>query len=500
MSKTAKCVSAWQSYAGLGALILMTAASAAPSNYGTTNFPVTGTAAAQEHFIPGLLMLHNFEYDDAREVFLEVQKRDPDLVMAYWGEALTYEHPLWREQDLDHARAALAKIAPTPAERVAKAATPREKAYIDSVNILFGKGTDEQRDYRYSAALKNIMETYPEDFDAAALYALSILATSHDGREFAKYMEAAAVTEAILDKAPRHPGALHYNIHCYDDPVHSPLGLRAANVYSEVAPSAVHALHMPAHIYFALGQFDRANELNARSYQAAEDRLLRKQIPIDRGAYHSLTWLMYGLTQGGNSAAALARLSKVAKQVQTVGDLPSRNAFATARAGYIIDTGDWDSPLADVVIDDVGLYANSLAADQYFQGVYAIKHGRTAKAEAILNNFIPVTDSGSRNARSVAPVLLRQMLEAQIAIAGGEKDRGLGLLLQAADREDQLSPRVGPPIPVQPAAELIADELLASGDIVGAQAYYERTLQRAVGRLRSIAGLQKATALAAAGD
>ena len=92
------------------------------------------------------------------------------------------------------------------------------------------------------------------------------------------------------------------------------------------------------------------------------------------------------------------------------------------------------------------------------------------------------------------------MLEAQIAIANGERDRGMGILLQVADREDQLSPRVGPPIPVQPAAELIADELLANGDIVGAQAHYERTLKRAVGRLRSIKGLSKATALASAGD
>ena len=290
----------------LGSLLLMATAAAAPSNYGTTNFPVTGKPEAQQLFVRGLLMLHNFEYDDAREVFLDVQKLDRDMVMAYWGEALTYEHPLWNEQDLASATAALAKIAPTAKARVARAATAREKAYIDSVNILFGEGSDEQRDYRYSAALKNIMETYPEDLDAAAFYALSILTTSHDGRDFAKYMQAAAVTEQILDSSPRHPGALHYNIHSYDDPVHSPLGVRAANIYSEVAPSAVHALHMPAHIYFALGQFDRANKLNARSYAAAETRLARKQIPIDRSAYHSLTWLIYGLTQNGNKQEALA--------------------------------------------------------------------------------------------------------------------------------------------------------------------------------------------------
>ena len=189
--------------------------------------------------------------------------------MAYWGEALTHEHPLWNQQDLAAARAVLNQLGPDDEARVRRAQTDREKAYIRSVNILFGKGDARERDYAYSAALKAISETWPSDVDARALYALSVLTTSHNGRDFYKYIQAGAVTEELMDRAPRHPGALHYNIHSYDDPVHAPLGRRAADIYSGVAPAAVHALHMPSHIYFALGDYPRASDLNARSFQAA---------------------------------------------------------------------------------------------------------------------------------------------------------------------------------------------------------------------------------------
>ena len=101
-----------------------------------------------------------------------------------------------------------------------------------------------------------------------------------------------------MDKAPGHPGAVHYNIHSYDDPVHAPLGRRAADVYSGIAPAAVHALHMPSHIYFALGDYDRAGDLNARSFQAALERIKEKNIPYNGQAYHSLSWLLYSHLQG----------------------------------------------------------------------------------------------------------------------------------------------------------------------------------------------------------
>ena len=156
--------------------------------YGSTDFPASGDPEAHALFIRGLVMLHNFEYEDARDVFRQVRSMDPDFVMAYWGEALTHEHPLWDQQNLAAARVVLNQLAPSADARVEKAQTVREKAYIRSVNILFGEGDAKARDYAYSAALKAISETWPEDIDAGALYALSVLTVSHDGRDFYKFM------------------------------------------------------------------------------------------------------------------------------------------------------------------------------------------------------------------------------------------------------------------------------------------------------------------------
>ena len=108
--------------------------------YGSTDFPASGDPKAHALFIRGLVMLHNFEYEDAREVFREVRSTDPDFVMAYWGEALTHEHPLWDQQNLAAARAVLNQLAPSAEARVEKAQAEREKAYIRSVDILFGEG------------------------------------------------------------------------------------------------------------------------------------------------------------------------------------------------------------------------------------------------------------------------------------------------------------------------------------------------------------------------
>src|SRR5271167_3712490 len=142
---------------------------------GITHFANSGAPRAQADFMRGLLLLHSFEYDAARRAFQTAQRSDPDFAMAYWGEALTYNQTLWGEQDLDAARAALAKLGATPEERAAKAGTARERGYLASVEQLYGGGDKTLRDANYSAALGTLARRYPEDLDARALYALSIL-------------------------------------------------------------------------------------------------------------------------------------------------------------------------------------------------------------------------------------------------------------------------------------------------------------------------------------
>ena len=196
---------------------------------GTIEFPTSGSAAAQPPFIKGVLLMHSFEYDDAKEAFLEAQKADPGFAMAYWGEAMTYNHAVWQQTAPDLAKAALARLAPTPEARLAKAPTAKEKEWVASLDALYGPGDKLARDLAYAEAMRRMYEKYPGDNEVASFYALALLGTSHGGRDFSIYMKAAAIVEQVYSKNPHHPGAAHYLIHSYDDPIHAPLGRRYAD-------------------------------------------------------------------------------------------------------------------------------------------------------------------------------------------------------------------------------------------------------------------------------
>ena len=110
------------------------------------------------------------------------------------------------------------------------------------------------------------------------MYALAILGTCEGKRDYPTYMKAAAIAEEVFAKNPLHPGAVHYLIHSYDDPVHAPLGMRAARVYAKIAPAAGHALHMPSHIFFASGMWEEAAASNEAAWKASLDRADRKKL------------------------------------------------------------------------------------------------------------------------------------------------------------------------------------------------------------------------------
>jgi len=141
--------------------------SAQAPRLGRVDFPTSGAPAAQAPFIRGVLLLHSFEYDDAAQAFREAQQLDPGFALAYWGEAMTYNHPLWNEQNLNAARAVLQRLGPTADARRAKAPTPRERAYLGAVEILFGDGAKARRDTAYARAMERVTVRYPADREAS---------------------------------------------------------------------------------------------------------------------------------------------------------------------------------------------------------------------------------------------------------------------------------------------------------------------------------------------
>src|SRR5690606_23317524 len=173
---------------------------------------------AQPYFKKGLLYLHSFEYEDAAEEFQQARKIDPGFVMAYWGEAMTNNHTLWREQDYDQGNRILQALASEPAERISLAKTELEKDLIMGVNILYGKGNKSERDSSYAAYMKTLYNKYPGNNEIASFYSLSLIGWGLTGRQTPVLEQAAEIAKEVLERNPKHPGALHYLIHAFDDP------------------------------------------------------------------------------------------------------------------------------------------------------------------------------------------------------------------------------------------------------------------------------------------
>jgi tetratricopeptide (TPR) repeat protein len=473
---------------------------------GDITFPNSGAPAAQPAFLRGVLLLHSFEFEDAADAFREARRIDPGFALAYWGEAMTFNHPLWREQDRDAAIAALKRLAPTSEARLAKAPTERERGWLRAVDRLYGEGDKVERDRAYSEAMGELAQRFPGDLEARAFHALSILGTAQGIRDFAISMRAAAIAEEVFAANPRHPGAVHYLIHSYDDPVHAPLGLRAAGVYATIAPAASHAQHMISHIYVALGDWGRSIDANVKAVEVSAERRDRKGLGVDSLNYHALHWLEYSYLQLGKFDEARARLDEMTKAA-----LESRSPralwhHAQMRATWIVETRGREAP--DAITPDKTQVA-AAAADLFATGYAAFLRGRldeaakaaeqiglrhdtaAASGHVCAQGSNAVTDT-SKNDLIVAEVMQRSLL-ALVAHGRGDNPAALRLLDEATAAEERMALDYGPPAIVKPSHEIYGEMLLAIGRPSEARARFEKALQRAPRRRLSLAGLAAAT-------
>jgi len=527
-------------------LVLSLSASVRSQELGSIDFPTSGSPAAQPLFIKGVLLMHSFEYDDAREAFVEAQKADPAFAMAYWGEAMTFNHPVWQRTSPDLAKAALGKLAATADARRAKAPTEKEKDWVSAVERLYGPGEKLARDLAYADAMKRMAQKYPNDDEVKSFYALALLGTSHGGRDFAIYMRAAAVVEQVYAKNPQHPGAAHYLIHAYDDPIHAPLGLRYADAYSRIAASASHALHMPSHIYVAMGLWDESASINERSVRAADVRRDAKQLDVDQRGFHALLWLVYSYTQQGRYEDARGVLAQMEAAAKESGSVRTRTHLALARAAWLIETRKWGEAKAPVASKDLPkdaaiaeLFAIGLAAARTGNrtGISgAMQHMAALMEEAPVNGapvrspsaparpgVSPVTRGPvavpAPGVRPVAPQLpqpaqaprgavgmpmggtggdprgaqvMAQQLEAVLLFVEGRREEALVLARQAAVVEASLPFEFGPPVPVKPVNEQVGEMLMDLRRPKEAMEAFELSLKRTPRRTLSLLGLARA--------
>lgn len=481
------------------------------ADLGSIDFPTSGPPSAHEHFVRGVLYLHSFEYEDARQAFRLAQAAAPDFAMAYWGEAMTFNHPIWLEEDVASARAALERLAPTAEARAAKTPTARERAYLEAVEILFGEGDKRHRDDAYARAMADLAARFPDDLEAASFEALALLGTCHEGRDTAVYMQAAAIAGHVFVLSPRHPGAAHYLIHATDDPVHAPLGLRAARAYAGIAPAAGHALHMPSHIFLALGLWDEVAASNESSWQAVAARVDHDGGAVEAHNYHALLWWHYALLQQGKVAAADKLLARMAADHEASGSERTATHLALMRAAHAVDAGTSHLPPAPESAE-VSLAAG--ASLDFVRGLVGLEAGQTdeaAGAAAAIRTRIEDALGGDRAAyhdgfaavggvRTAAAEVMALELDALIAEARGKAESAVTLAEAAVAREAETPFGFGPPVPAKPATELLGEILLRQGRTEEALAHLGEALRRTPRRAKVLVAHARAAQGVAAAE
>jgi len=464
---------------------------------GTVHFPVSCTPDAQKTFEKGIALLHSFWYEEAEKTFLDAEKQDPKCAMAYWGEALSLWHQLW-----DRPTAATIKRASAELKKAdkAKAKTERERDYIQALKAFYSnskKADHEARAQAYSAAMQKVYQKYPDDHEAAAFYALSLLASEPDNdTTFANRKQAGAILEKLFAEEPNHPGIAHYLIHTYDKPQLAELGLPAARRYAQIAPSAPHAVHMPSHIFARVGDWPDSIQSNLASIAAT-----RKATEMGMGGegheFHAMDFLIYAYLQSGRETEAL----KVIEEVKTMpamhmGSMDrDMQAFAMSKfpAMYALELHRWSEAAALPVIPKAD--PGDRAYTYWAKTIGSARSGDLAGAKKNLAEIETIhKDCVARKKPYVAEwtEMLYQEASAWVLHGEAKDDEATAALHKVADHEDA----VGEEQTSMPAREMLADMLLEMKRPDQALAEYQGDLKFNPKRFNGLYGAAQAAEMA----
>ena len=490
-------------------LVCYASAASAQGTLGTITFPNSGSAASQPHFIEGVKLLHSFEWEDAAEAFRKAQEADPGFALAYWGEALSYTggHHFPPDQDTAAARKALAKLAPTPAERLAKTPTERERAYLTAVETLYGEDDSLGRVSKYAEAMGALSARFPEDDEAATLHALALMRTARRGQQSLRAdMQAGAIALRVFRKNGNHPGAVHYIIHSFDEPSRAIVGLEAADIYAGLAPDAPHALHMPSHIYVQLGRWDKLSVANTASYEASARRSERKHLhAIEGHAFHAMFWLHYAYLMQGNFAKADEALALAERHSKDTPAGPRGGQFEVMQARHTIETARWRTVDVTPIVARIKAAAADInvraASSVLLAAALSAAHLRDAAASEL-------AASGLRDlaalwkARGVTETKQIEIMALEATgmalLARGDRDEAVKALERAARIEESMDPPSGPPgeqetdPPIKPAHELLGEVLAEVGRPAEAAKQFAIGLERTPNRPRLLLGAARA--------
>jgi len=307
---------------------------------GSVSFPVSCAPAVQSTFNTGVALLHSFQYQEAEQTFTQVAQQDPQCAMAYWGEAMSLYHQLWDWPSADTLKQGLQD---TIEAQKLRAQTDRERMYIVSAGVFFQDNANLSRASRvkaYSDWMNRIFTKYPDDVNAGAFYALSLITLQgKPADQLANRKQAIAILDKLMAVAPNHPGVVHYLIHAADTPELAPQGLEAARRYAKIAPDSSHALHMPSHIFVRLGLWREAIQSNLAAEAAAAKATQAGQADASY-QFHAMDFLDYAYLQSGQAAKARALVDEL-KSVPgaTAEDIANNQANFAAR--NVLELQQW---------------------------------------------------------------------------------------------------------------------------------------------------------------
>ena len=476
---------------------------------GVVNITISGKEKAVPHFEKGLLLLHSFEYEDSREEFKKAQEADPDMPMAYWGEAMTYNHSLWGEQDYEDGVTALKHIDDINLDIQA---TELERDFIKAAQILYQPKMEKQeRDVAYANFMEELSEKYPSNHEITAFYALSLLGSVPEGRDDTVYGKGALIAKSVLEENPNHPGALHYLIHSYDDPNHATLALEAANSYSKVAPDASHALHMPSHIYVAMGMWEEVIASNINSYQASLNRMNRKELGNDARGYHAYHWLEYGRLQDEKNEEAKKMVLDMQQYATETPSKRGRLHLVFLKGTYLVETNDWEGEIAEIPVDISDLNVTIRSQYHFLEGMKAYVKKDSKLLDSIIdltekdykretfvvsNNSSKFCSAVSRDEASETDLVKSKIRQTQLRALRASLDSNNALtekyFLESIELDETISYSYGPPSIQKPTRELYADWLLTQDKNEEAAIQYEISLKSAPKRLLALKGIEKA--------
>lgn len=462
---------------------------------GSVDFHVSCQTAAQPSIGRGLALLHHMTYPESRSAFRAATQADPDCAMGYWGEAMTYIHPLWSDppsQSEFEQGVTLVSKARRHGEK-----SDRESAYIGALEAYFSGewGPDEApRLARFASAWHEVHQRFPEDIEAAAIYALANLGTVDPGdKSYAKQKESGAIAQQVLKELSDHPGGHHYSIHAYDYPPLAHQALEVARSYGTIAPDIPHALHMPTHIFTREGLWQESIEWNRKSADAALKSSAGK--PLSLHYLHALDYLAYAYLQGAEDLKAqqvMNTLEAIDTPIQPHG--ASAYTLAAIPARIALERQQWR--LAASLEPRM---PNSYPWSK-FPAMEAITHFARALGAARMGNIVQAHTDLNRLAELKAQLppsaaywatqieIQHQSAMAWLQYQEGNRAQALATMRKAAGLEASTEKHPITPGEVLSAHELYADMLLDMSRFEEALLQYQASLERNPNRLNSLYG------------